>query len=51
MLRALRAGRVPGGLGVYVLPTGPLQEASLDGGWGDAFVALADRFDAAMAGR
>jgi|GEM_PF-1658829 len=51
VLRALRAGRVPGGLGVFFLPTGPLQEASLDGGWGDAFVALADRFDAAMAGR
>lgn len=51
VLRTLRDGRVPGGLAVYFLPTGPLQEASLDGGWGDAFVALAARFDAAMAGR
>ena len=27
------------------LPTGPIQEVSLSSGWGDAFVALADRFD------
>lgn len=51
VLRTLRGGRVPRGLAVYFLPTGPLQEASLDGGWGDAFVALAGQFDAAMAGR
>ena len=48
VLAALRDGRVPDALAVYFLPTGPLQEASLDGGWGDAFVALARRFDAAM---
>jgi hypothetical protein len=50
VLGALRGGRVPAALAVYFLPTGPLQEASLDGGWGDAFLALADRFDVAMAG-
>ena len=31
------------------LPTGPIQEVSLSSGWGDAFVALADRFDLAAA--
>ena len=29
------------------LPTGPIQEVSLSSGWGDEFVALADRFDLA----
>jgi len=28
------------------LPTGPLQEVALDNGWGDEYLALADRFDA-----
>ena len=51
VLDALRGGRVPAGLGVYFLPTGPLQEASLDGGWGDAFLELARRFDRARGGR
>ncbi|HYG68183.1 MAG TPA: hypothetical protein VD838_11005, partial [Anaeromyxobacteraceae bacterium] len=50
VLAALRAGRVPAALAAYFLPTGSLQEASLDGGWGDAFLALASRFDDAMAG-
>jgi hypothetical protein len=27
------------------MPTGPLQELSLDSGWGAEFVDLADRFD------
>ena len=30
------------------LPTGPLQQISLSSGWGDEFVNLANRFDAAM---
>ena len=36
-------------LEVFFLPTGPLQELALSSGWGDEFVALADRFDAALA--
>ena len=37
------------GIGVLFLPTGPIQEVSLSSGWGDEFVALADRFDLAAA--
>ena len=36
-------------MAVLFLPTGPIQEVSLSSGWGDEFVALADRFDAAAA--
>lgn len=36
-----------GGMSVLFLPTGPMQEVSLSSGWGDEFVALADRFDRA----
>ncbi|MBO4205877.1 hypothetical protein [Micromonospora echinofusca] len=43
-------GPVPFGLTILFAPTGPIQEVSLSSGWGDEFVALADRFDAAMAG-
>ena len=28
-------------------PTGPIQEVSVSSGWGDEFLALAERFDAA----
>lgn len=34
---------------VVFAPTGPMQELSLSSGWGDEFVALADRWDAAAA--
>jgi len=33
---------------VIFAPTGPMQEVSLSSGWGDAFITLADRWDAAM---
>jgi hypothetical protein len=33
-------------VGGLFLPTGPLQELAIEHGWGDAFLALADRFDA-----
>jgi hypothetical protein len=33
------------GVAVLFLPTGPMQEVALSSGWGDEFVALADRFD------
>ena len=51
ILSELRAGILPNALTLNVLfaPTGPLQEVSLSSGWGDAFIALAERFDAAMA--
>jgi hypothetical protein len=29
-------------------PTGPLQELSIDSGWGEKFLALAERFDHAL---
>ena len=41
---------IPVAAAVLFLPTGPLQELSLDSGWGEEFVALVDRFDAAVAG-
>ncbi|MEH1017773.1 hypothetical protein V6U90_32480 [Micromonospora sp. CPCC 206060] len=44
-------GPVPFTLTVLFAPTGPIQEVSLSSGWGDEFLALADRFDAALAGR
>jgi hypothetical protein len=34
---------------VVFAPTGPMQEVSLSSGWGDEFLPLADRWDAAMA--
>jgi hypothetical protein len=34
-------------MAILFLPTGPMQEVSLSSGWGDEFVALADRFDRA----
>jgi hypothetical protein len=46
-LREERAS--PRRMAMLFLPTGPLQEVSLSSGWGDEFVALADRFDRAAA--
>lgn len=43
-------GRVPFALSVLFAPTGPIQEVALSSGWGDEFLTLADRFDAASAG-
>jgi hypothetical protein len=40
-------GGSAGAMAILFLPTGPLQELSLSSGWGDAFVALADRFEIA----
>ncbi|HEX8181606.1 MAG TPA: hypothetical protein VF525_18845 [Pyrinomonadaceae bacterium] len=34
---------------VLFAPTGPMQEVSLSSGWGEEFLALAERFDEAMA--
>src|SRR5215211_4586612 len=51
LLSTLRSGILPSALTLDVLfaPTGPIQEVSLSSGWGDAFIALAERFDDAMA--
>jgi hypothetical protein len=50
-LRALAIGPLhPSACAILFAPTGPLQELALDAGWGDAFLPLADRFDAAAAG-
>lgn len=47
---AVRAGEPPLMLTVLFAPTGPVQEVALSSGWGDEFLVLADRFDAAMNG-
>ncbi|MEV4137560.1 hypothetical protein AB0J72_35970 [Dactylosporangium sp. NPDC049742] len=50
-LSVVRAGGTPAGLRVLFAPTGPIQEVAFSSGWGDEFIDLADRFDAAMDGR
>lgn len=49
LIAILEAGSLPhrGSLSILFLPTGPIQETSLSSGWSDAFIALANRFDAA----
>lgn len=37
-------------LASILLPTGPMQELAIESGWGDEFVDLATRIDAAVAG-
>ena len=51
ILATLRAGEVPDRLRMRVLfaPTGPIQEASINAGWEDEFLALASDFDLALA--
>jgi len=46
---AIESGQLPPRLDVAVLfaPTGPIQEVSLSSGWGQEFLAVAARFDAA----
>ncbi len=50
LLAQLELGRLPsrGSLTVLFLPTGPMQEVAISSGWGDEFLELANRFDAAM---
>lgn len=45
--RALRAGHPPGAATALFLPTGDLQEVAIANGWGEAFLDLARRADAA----
>jgi hypothetical protein len=53
VLERLQTGQPPGNGAMNILfaPTGPLQEVSLSSGWGDHFLELADKFDAALASR
>lgn len=50
LMRQIESGRRAPTLLVSVLfaPTGPLQETALSSGWGDEFLALARRCDAAL---
>ena len=49
MIAAIEQGRPLAWFSTVVFaPTGPMQEVSLSSGWGDEFLALADRWDAAM---
>lgn len=49
-IASLDAGKLPPKLDLTVLfaPTGPIQEVSVSSGWGDDFLALAERFDRAV---
>jgi hypothetical protein len=50
LIHRVESGPLPArqSLAVLFAPTGPIQETALSSGWGDAFLALADRLDAAM---
>ena len=44
----IRAGGVPD-LSLLLIPTGPAQEVSLSSGWGDAYLAIAERIEHELA--
>ena len=50
LVAVLEAGALPPSSAISILfaPTGPMQELALSSGWGDTFIALADRCDAAL---
>jgi hypothetical protein len=50
VIARLEAGQMPAPLQMRVLfaPTGPIQEVSINSGWGDDFLELAAAFDAAL---
>lgn len=50
-IATLQSGKLPSLFQLQLLffPTGPLQEASIDGDWGEQFLALARSFDHAIA--
>jgi hypothetical protein len=50
LIAQLEAGSPPDRLELTVLfaPTGPIQEVSSTSGWAEEFLALAERFDAAL---
>ncbi len=43
----VQKGQLPFSAEVIFLPTGPMQELAMSSGWGDEFIELANRFDAA----
>jgi hypothetical protein len=50
IIAGLRAGEAPAGrIASVFLPTGPAQEVAVPSGWGDHFLTLAARVDAALA--
>ncbi|HEX2076365.1 MAG TPA: hypothetical protein VHG08_01615 [Longimicrobium sp.] len=50
LIHELEAGRLPTRHEVSIIfaPTGPMQEAALSSGWGNEFLAVANRCDAAV---
>jgi hypothetical protein len=50
LLSRIESGDIPERLELEVLfaPTGPIQEVSVSSGWGEEFLRLAHRFDAAI---
>jgi hypothetical protein len=50
LIASLCSGALPDPhhLAVLFAPTGPLQEVSINSGWGETFLELAERIDAAM---
>jgi hypothetical protein len=50
LISRIESGDMPkkADLVILFLPTGPIQEVSLSSGWGQEFLALAERFDTAM---
>ena len=51
LISRIESASLPPRLDLTVLfaPTGPIQEVSVSSGWGQEFLRLADRFDAAVA--
>jgi hypothetical protein len=47
-LSCIRRGRVPD-LSMLLVATGPAQEVSLSSGWGDAYLAVAERIEHELA--
>lgn len=50
LISRIESGDMPKRIDLEILfaPTGPIQEVSLSSGWGQEFLALAERFDAAV---
>jgi hypothetical protein len=50
LIHVIESGGLPGRgeVSILFLPTGPMQEAALSSGWGDEFLSVADRADAAV---
>jgi hypothetical protein len=51
LIERLEAGGLPyrGAISILFTVTGPIQETAMSSGWGDEFLVLADRCDAAVA--